>query len=55
MKNTQYVYFRTQNKLQSHKKLCEDKDFCDIIMPSKQTKTLEFDQNQKSNKEFTIY
>ena len=27
--------FATENKLQSHKKVCENKDFCNIIMPSK--------------------
>ena len=26
--------FATENKLQSHKRECENKDFCNIIMPS---------------------
>ena len=26
--------FRTKNKLESHKKVCENKDFCNVIMPS---------------------
>ena len=36
--------FATENKLQSHKRLCENKDFCSIIMPSENTKMLEFNQ-----------
>ena len=36
--------FATENKLQSHKSLCENKDFCSIIMPSENTKMLEFNQ-----------
>ena len=30
--------FRTKNKLGSHKKLCENKDFRNAIMPSEYTK-----------------
>ena len=29
--------FRTKNKLESHKKVCENKDFCNLIMPSQST------------------
>ena len=48
--------FATENKLQSCKRVCENKDFCDIIMPSEDTKLLEFNQYQKSNKApFIIY
>ena len=36
--------FRTKNKLQSHKKVCENKDFFSIIVPSEYTKILEFTQ-----------
>ena len=36
--------FATENKLQSHKRLCENEDFCSIIMPSENTKILEFHQ-----------
>ena len=43
-------YFRTKNKLESHKSVCQSKDFCNIIMLSKDTKILEFNQCQKSNK-----
>ena len=30
--------FATKSKLQSHKRVRENKDFCDIIMPSEDTK-----------------
>ena len=48
--------FRTKNKLESHKKVCENKDFCNIIMSSEDTKILEFNQYQKPDKApFIIY
>ena len=48
--------FRTKNKLESHKKVCENKDFCNVIMPSEDTKILEFNQYQKYDKApFIIY
>ena len=39
-----------KKKLESHKKVCENNDFCDVVMPSEDTKTLEFNQCQKSDK-----
>ena len=42
--------FRTEYKLKSHKKGCENKDFCNVVMPSEETKILEFNQYQKSDK-----
>ena len=48
--------FRTENKLESHKRACENKDFCNVIVSSEGTKILEFNQNQKSDKApFIIY
>ena len=48
--------FRTKKKLESHKKLCENKDFYNQIMPSEDTKILEINQYQKSDKApFIIY
>ena len=48
--------FATENKLQSHKKACENTDFCNIIMPSEDTRILEFNQYQKSDTApFIIY
>ena len=42
--------FRTENKLRSHEKVCENKDFCGIAMPSKNDNILEFNQYMKSDK-----
>ena len=48
--------FRTKNKLESHRKKCENKDFCSVIMPSEDTKILGFNQYKKSDKApFIIY
>ena len=48
--------FRTKNKLKPQKKVCENKAFCNVIMPSEDTKILEFNQYQKSDKApFIIY
>ena len=45
-----------KKKIQSHKKVCENKDFCNLIMPSEDTWILEFGQYQKSDKApFIIY
>ena len=33
-----YLYFyRTKRKLESHKEVCKNKDFCGVVMPSKST------------------
>ena len=42
--------FRTKNKFKLHKKLCENGNFYNVVMPSEDTKILEFNQNQKSDK-----
>ena len=48
--------FATENKCESHKKVCENKDLCNVVMPCEDTKTLEFNQYQKSDKApFVIY
>ena len=48
--------FETEKKLELHKKVCEDKDFCRVIMSSEDTKILEFNQYKKSDKAgFMIY
>ena len=41
---------RTEKKLESHIKVCGNKDFCRVLMPSEDTKVLEFNQNRKSDK-----
>ena len=48
--------FRTEYRLKLHKKVCEDKYFFNVAMPSEDTKILEFNQYQKSDKApFVIY
>ena len=42
--------FATEIKRESHKKRCQNKDFCNVIMPSKDTKIVEFSRNQKYDK-----
>ena len=42
--------FRTKHKLESPIKVCENKYFCNIVMPSEDTKILDFNQHQKSEK-----
>ena len=48
--------FTTKLKLDSQKKVCENKNFCNVIMSFEDTKILEFNQCQKSDKApFIIY
>ena len=48
--------FATENKTESHKKVCENKDFCNVVMSSEDNKILELNQYQKLDKApFTIY
>ena len=48
--------FTTKKELQSHKRVCKNKEFCDVIMSSEENKILEFNQYQKSDKApFIIY
>ena len=37
-------FFATENKREFHKKVCKNKDFCNIMMHSEDTKILEFNQ-----------
>ena len=47
--------FKTNSKLKSHKKVCKNKDFCNV-MPSENTKILKFNQYHKSdNAPFIIF
>ena len=42
--------FRTESKLKSHEKVCQNKDFCGIVVPSEKDNILEFNQYMKSDK-----
>ena len=51
-----FLSFGTKNKLDSHKRVCENKDFCNIIMHLEGTQILEFNQYLKYEKApFNIY
>ena len=48
--------FKRKTKLELCKKVCESKDFWNVIMPSEDTKILEFNKYQKPDKAtFIIY
>ena len=42
--------FRLENKLKSHEKVCKNKDFYGIVMPSQRNNILQFNQYMKSEK-----
>ena len=51
-----FISLEQRDKLESHRKLCENKHFGNLIMPYEDTKILEFDQYQKSDEgPLTIY
>ena len=42
--------YRTRNKLEAHKKLCESHDYCHVEMPTKDNNTIKYNQGEKSIK-----
>ena len=51
-----FIPLEQKNKLELHKKVCENKNFCNVIMPSEDTKVLKSNNYQKSDKvPFNIY
>ena len=46
--------FRRKSKLEFHKKVCENKDLCNVIITSENNKALEFNKYQKSDKTQSI-
>ena len=42
--------YRTKNKLEAHKKICENHDYCHVEMPTKDTNTIKYSQGEKSIK-----
>ena len=48
--------YTTENKLESHKKVCENHDYCCIEMPNEDNKILKYNHGEKSMKApFIIY
>ena len=53
--NCFHVY-RTKNKLETHKKICKNRDYCHIEMPNEDNKIIKYNQGEKSIKSpFAIY
>ena len=53
---TDLIPLQQKNKLGSYKRVCENRELCNTIMPSEETKKLEFNQYQKPDKAlFIIY
>ena len=48
--------YRTKNKLEEHKKICENHDYCNVEMPNEDNKIIKYNQGEKSIKlPFIIY
>ena len=48
--------YRTKNKLEAHKKICENRDYCHVEMPTKDNNTIKYSQGEKSIKlPFVVY
>ena len=47
---------RTENKLEKHKKVCENHDYCHVEMPNEDNKIIKYNQGEKSIRSpFIIY
>ena len=42
--------YRTKNKLEAHKKICENHDYCHVEMPTKDNNIIKYNQGEKSIK-----
>ena len=48
--------YRTENKLEKHKKICENHDYCHVEMPNEDNKIIKYNQGEKSLRSpFIIY
>ena len=51
-----FIPLEKKTRLELHKRVCENKDFCNVITPSEDTKILGLNQHQKSDQApFVIY
>ena len=41
---------KAQNKLEAHKQICENRDYCHVEMPTKDNNTIKYNQGEKSIK-----
>ena len=42
--------YRTKNKLEAHKKICENYNYCNVVMPNEKNKIIKYNQGEKSIK-----
>ena len=48
--------YRTKNKLEAHKKICENHDYCNVEMRTRDNNTIKYNQGEKSIKLlFVVY
>ena len=45
-----FRFYRTRNKLEAHKKICENHDYCHVEMPTKDNNIIKYNQGEKSIK-----
>ena len=51
-----FCAYSTKNKLEVHKKICENHNYCHVEMPTKDNNTIKYNQGEKSIKlPFIIY
>ena len=51
-----FCAYSTKNKLEEHKKICENNKHCNVEMPTKDNNTIKYNQGEKSIKlQFIIY
>ena len=51
-----FCSYRTKNRLDLHKKVCENRDYCQVEMPNEDNKIIKYNQGEKSIKlPFIIY
>ena len=46
--------YRTENKLEAHKKICENHDYCHIEMPTKNNNIIKYNHGEKSMKLLSV-
>ena len=49
------LFFWNRKRLESHKKVCKNKNFCNVIMPSEDTTILEFNKYQNLLKQHLLF
>ena len=51
-----FCAYSTKNKLEAHKKICENYDYCHVEMPTKDNNIIRYNQEEKSIKlPFVVY